>query len=93
MVADSLTPTESTASLAVTLKHTALVLPLLLFYFYNFRSHSSGPIIKIQNGIIQGVDRLSRDGNPFVEFLGIPYAAPPIGDLRFEVRLLQNQRQ
>lgn len=68
------------------LKHTALILPIsLLLYFYNLRSRP-GPTIKITNGLLQGISSTSRNGNPFYEYLGIPYAVPPIGDLRFEVR-------
>lgn len=36
-------------------------------------------------GVIQGTIQKSRDGKDFSQYLGIPYAQPPIGNLRFEV--------
>lgn len=39
---------------------------------------SPGPVIKIDSGVLQGV----RQGG-LMAFKGIPYAAPPIGDLRW----------
>lgn len=38
-------------------------------------------------GTIKGTTMLSRDGNKFNAFLGVPYAKPPIGELRFQVSL------
>ncbi|XP_065203557.1 juvenile hormone esterase-like [Planococcus citri] len=34
-------------------------------------------------GLVKGTVMLSRNGNPFYAFLGLPYAHPPVGDLRF----------
>ncbi len=44
------------------------------------------PVVSLENGQVQGNIRSSRDGHVFYEFLGIPYAKPPIGELRYEVR-------
>ncbi|XP_067658122.1 cocaine esterase-like [Haliotis asinina] len=41
------------------------------------------PVINSTWGYIQGVARTSRDGQPYFGYYGIPYAKPPIGDLRF----------
>ena len=80
---------QDTVSMSMSLRHTAIVLPLaLLYYLYNATSrYNSGPIVKTSNGILQGITGLSRDGRPFYEFLSIPFARPPVGDLRFEVKV------
>ncbi|CAG7834680.1 unnamed protein product [Allacma fusca] len=43
-----------------------------------------GPIIEIASGKIQGVIAYSREGREYFQFLSIPYARPPLGDLRFQ---------
>lgn len=45
----------------------------------------SGPMVTIEQGTLQGTIRTDYDGNVFYSFQGIPYAKPPIGDLRFKV--------
>jgi cholinesterase len=42
---------------------------------------STPGIVVTENGVITG--RRSSEGNNVWEFLGIPYAQPPLGDLRF----------
>ncbi|GJQ88158.1 Est-6 [Trypoxylus dichotomus] len=42
------------------------------------------PLIEISNGLLQGTLRKSYNGRIFSSFEGIPYARPPVGDLRFE---------
>ena len=39
-------------------------------------------------GSIQGIISQSRDGREFDEWLGIPYAEPPVGELRYVVSKL-----
>ena len=39
--------------------------------------------ISTNQGEIQGVRKVARNGDEFVAFYGIPYAQPPLGDLRF----------
>ena len=39
-------------------------------------------------GILKGTTMLSRDGHKFRAFMGVPYAKPPIGILRFQVSTL-----
>ena len=53
-------------------------------------ARSPSPTVRTNFGIVEGfVHRIATqpDGSPLdaLIFLGIPYARPPIGDLRFEV--------
>lgn len=41
--------------------------------------------VTTQLGTVKGISMLSRRGQKFNAFLGIPFAKPPIGDLRFKV--------
>ncbi|XP_035714892.1 esterase SG1-like [Folsomia candida] len=41
-------------------------------------------LVETQSGKIQGVQSVSRGGKEFIKFLGIPFAQPPVGKLRFE---------
>ena len=57
-----------------------LLLPLLaLFGFKAFAAEN--PVLKIEGGQIQGV---TTDNPGVYVYKGIPYAAPPIGDLRWK---------
>ncbi|CAG7720145.1 unnamed protein product [Allacma fusca] len=42
------------------------------------------PIVITNYGRVQGVRGCSRQGREYYKFLGVPYAAPPVGNLRFE---------
>jgi carboxylesterase type B len=42
--------------------------------------------ISIEQGELQGTTLTSRNGRTFAAFQGIPYAEPPVGNLRFKVR-------
>lgn len=44
--------------------------------------------IKSSHGEIVGVNMRSPYGFDYLNFLGIPYAKPPVGKLRFKVRIL-----
>jgi len=43
------------------------------------------PIVNTTLGSLQGYTAISRDGREYFGFLGIPFAEPPVGNLRFEV--------
>lgn len=53
---------------------------ILLFCF----GHAWSATVTIQQGRLKGVRLQSRGGRGFHSFLGIPYAKPPLGDLRFQ---------
>ncbi|KRT82414.1 esterase [Oryctes borbonicus] len=44
----------------------------------------SAPLIEISNGWLQGTFEKSYNGRLYSSFQGIPYAKPPIGELRFQ---------
>jgi hypothetical protein len=44
------------------------------------------PVVKVQQGSLEGkVFTSAKSKNKFTGFLGIPYAKPPVGDLKFKV--------
>jgi hypothetical protein len=63
---------------------------LAVAYYYHFTFSQSmtepGPIVSTGSGEIRGITGFSRGGRKFFSYLGIPYAKPPIGERRFEVR-------
>ncbi|KAL5242178.1 hypothetical protein ACI65C_009588 [Semiaphis heraclei] len=44
----------------------------------------SDPVVRITKGAIRGITSKSRDGRDFYSFTAIPYAKPPVDELRFE---------
>jgi hypothetical protein len=47
---------------------------------------SKKPIVTVQQGLLKGkLLATPRSTNKYVGFLGIPYAKPPVGDLKFKV--------
>lgn len=48
---------------------------------------SPAVIVVTTYGPVRGNQRTSFMGDKFYSFRGIPYAKPPVGDLRFKVRL------
>lgn len=46
------------------------------------------PVINTKYGTVVGSNELSRNNRSYMSFKGIPYAKPPIGDLRFKVSCL-----
>lgn len=44
--------------------------------------------VRIADGILKGQVLQSRDGRTYYSYIGIPYAKPPIGDLRLKVLTL-----
>lgn len=42
--------------------------------------------VSVQSGRVKGVNSTSYSGKAYTSFHAIPYAEPPLGDLRFTVR-------
>lgn len=45
------------------------------------------PIVEVQSGLVRGIVEKHEDGFDYYAFKGIPYAEPPIGELRFKVSI------
>lgn len=43
------------------------------------------PVLEISTGKLQGLVSYTRGGKEVHEYLQVPYAKPPVGDLRFAV--------
>lgn len=48
-------------------------------------------VVKIRDGLVKGTIGINIDDEKFYSFLGIPYAKPPIGPLRFKVSTFSNK--
>ena len=59
------------------MKHN-VILKLLLFFVLAFNVSQARPIVKTSVGLIEGRETISSE-----QFLGIPYAKPPKGKLRY----------
>jgi len=63
-----------------------ILITLALTYVYReFIVTVDGPIVNTSLGSVQSIVSKSRAGREYYEFLAIPYAKPPVGELRFEV--------
>ena len=63
-----------------------LVVLVIALLYTIFTKPRVGLVIEIKTGQgIQGIISKSRDGRDFYEWLGIPYAEPPVGELRYAV--------
>lgn len=62
------------------------LIALILAYLYNpLRNVGKSPIVRTSFGKVVGSISSSRTGREYYEYLGIPYASPPVGEKRFEV--------
>ena len=53
---------------------------LAAFESYSIKPQPMNPIVKTQSGLVKGVLNASKS---VLSFKGIPFAAPPVGDLRW----------
>lgn len=51
-------------------------------------SSEDAPVVKIENGFLRGKIMKSQNGRAIFGFTSIPFAKPPLGELRFQVRVL-----
>jgi len=49
---------------------------------------TADPVVTVLQGKMRGTKMTSRNGRSFYVFLGIPYATPPVGPLRFKASIL-----
>lgn len=66
--------------------HQVLIAVLVALSVVSYSSANSDRKVAIGQGILNGKEVETRSGRKVFGFLGIPYAAPPVGDLRFKVR-------
>jgi len=62
--------------------HRIVLVVFALLFEYVF---CTGPLINVNEGQLKGKQFLSRSGRNFFAYQGIPYAKPPVGQLRFKV--------
>jgi hypothetical protein len=71
----------------------ALLLGSVAYIYNTFNNiaelQGSTVIVDTTYGQLRGSKNTARNGRIFYEFLGVPYASPPVGDLRFEVISMQ----
>lgn len=58
---------------------------LLLIIHQTLAFPYDSPVTLVSNGYIRGSYKNSFNGRRYRAFEGIPYAVPPVGNLRFEV--------
>lgn len=61
------------------IKPSLLINSLILLWILSI---SGEPLVKISQGTLNGTIQIARYGRCFSAFLGVPYAKPPIGNLR-----------
>ncbi|CAG9821591.1 unnamed protein product [Phaedon cochleariae] len=61
-----------------------LVVCLIFAIFFTRVSSWDGPEVELPLGKVKGTWETSFDGKKFSSFEGVPYAEPPVSDLRFE---------
>lgn len=48
-------------------------------------------VVQTNYGPVRGCKRTSIVGEEYLSFRGVPYARPPLGDLRFKVMLIKKK--
>ena len=77
--------TLTTQTTNASVRHRLVCHILISFMFIEYiPGQSYLPIVKTVYGIMQGQTVVGEDGRYSHEYLGIPYAKPPLGKLRFQ---------
>ena len=59
---------------------------ILLLLIISGLASSSDVIVRVEQGLIKGIAvQAVRSNQTYFGFMGIPYAKPPVGNLRFKV--------
>lgn len=56
----------------------------LVIFFASIVYSQDGPIVEVAQGLVRGTVNTTDSGRTFYSFRGIPYAQPPVGELRFQ---------
>lgn len=62
----------------------------LFLIFATFFQYKNATEVTVEQGTLIGATLLSRNGRQYHAFQGIPFAKPPIDDLRFQVTYYQH---
>lgn len=73
--------------------HVSTILFWLCGYFYFQVNSYKFPVVEIENGFVSGILTKTWKGRTIFTFEGIPYAAPPIGEFRFQVKFVNIQNK
>lgn len=63
----------------------ATVLFLSVFLIVSCEESQDPTLVTVNEGQLRGIEEEAVDGKPFYSFRGIPFAKPPVHELRFEV--------
>lgn len=63
------------------------MISFILLVINLFVCTTCSPFTEVQQGILRGQFLKTYNNRTFSSFTAIPYAEPPVGDLRFEVSL------
>lgn len=60
---------------------------LRIMYLYLFQAQYDRYAVQVSEGTLLGKEMRTSTGYRYFSFSGIPYAEPPLGELRFAVRI------